>query len=466
MKRVFTGYNKSFKIDIIKMKRRDFLTKAAIAAGTIGLGIGCKRRIEPSVSETDQPAVNGVTATGRSVIEPSKQIPVFAETDVLVIGGGPAGTAAAIAASRAGADTYLVERYNHLGGLWTGGLVLPLLSTHAVDKQNHRKQVIFGIGGEMSQRLKDLGMSIHEINPVVDPEAAKYVLEEMIREAGVKMLYHTWCSGVIMDGDIIKGVFIESKSGRQAILAKVVVDCTGDGDIYHFAGEKYEMMNYHIGLVHRLGNIDRITKSGPLPKGMELGKPTPIKSVNWVNMHGLDDQNGVDLLTLSQLQMDYRKEIWEKTQKIRSTPGYEEVFLLDTASQLGVRMSRILDGEYKLTLEDTMTYKSFDDPIGISGAWTTIMFRGRAVRPENRPHWQIPYRSLIPKKTENLLVAGRCFCFEKELVEDTRIIGTCLVTGHGAGAAAALAVKNRVTARDVNAVELKKLLVNQGAWLG
>jgi hypothetical protein len=199
---------------------------------------------------------------------------------------------------------------------------------------------------------------------------------------------------------------------------------------------------------------------------MEIGKPTPIKSVNWVNMHGLDNQNGVDLLTLSQLQMDYRKEIWEKTQKIRSTPGYEDVFLLDTASQLGVRMSRILDGEYKLTLEDTMTYKSFDDPIGISGAWTTMMFRGRSVRPETRPYWQIPYRSLVPKKTDNLLVAGRCFCFEKELVEDTRIIGTCLVTGHGAGAAAALAVKNRVTARNVNIRELKKLLIEQGAWLG
>jgi hypothetical protein len=288
----------------------------------------------------------------------------------------------------------------------------------------------------------------------------------MIREAGVKMLYHTWASGVILEGNVIKGVFIENKSGRQAVLAKVVIDCTGDGDIFHLSGEKYEMMNYHIGLVHRLGNIDRINKSAPVPKEFDLGNPTPVKSVNWVNMHGLDDQNGVDILTLSRLQMDYRREIWEKTQKIRTTPGFEEVFLLDTASQIGVRMSRILDGEYKLTLEDTMTFRSFNDTIGISGAWTTIMFKGRSVRPENRPLWHIPYRSLVPKNTDNLLVAGRCFCFEKGLVEDTRIIGTCLITGHGAGAAAALSVKNRVRARDVNAVELKKLLVDQGAWLG
>ncbi|MGQ9620348.1 MAG: FAD-dependent oxidoreductase [Bacteroidales bacterium] len=448
------------------MKRRDFLTKAAIAAGTISLGMGCKRRIEPSLSETVQPAVPMLSGTGRTVMEPSKQVPILAETDVLVIGGGPAGTAAAIAACRAGAETYLVERYNHLGGLWTGGLVLPLLSTHAVDKHNRRKQVIFGLGGEMLKRLKHLGMAIHEINPVVDPEAAKYVLEEMIREAGVKMLYHTWGSGVIMDGNIIKGVFIESKSGRQAVLAKVVIDCTGDGDIFYLAGEKYDMMNYHIGLVHRLGNIDRINKSLPVPEGLSLGKPTPIKGINWVNMHGMDDQNGLDILTLSQLQMDYRREIWNKTQKIRNTLGYEEVFLVDTASQLGVRMSRILDGEYKLTLEDTMTFRSFNDVIGISGAWTTMMFKGRAVKPENRPLWQIPYRSLVPRNTDNLLVAGRCFYFEKELVEDTRIIGTCLITGHGAEAAAALAVKNRVRARDVNTGELKKLLIKQGAWLG
>ncbi|OFY81036.1 MAG: hypothetical protein A2V46_08410, partial [Bacteroidetes bacterium RBG_19FT_COMBO_42_7] len=361
------------------MRRRDFLTRVTIAAGSIGLGIGCSRRAYTHSEGLLHEAIPGTEGGKKYVIEPSRQVEVLAETDVLVIGGGPAGTAAAIAASRAGAETYLVERYNHLGGLWTGGLVLPLLSTHAVDKENRRKQVIFGVGGEMAVRLKDLGMSIQEINPVIDPEAGKYVLDEMVREVGVKMLFHALGTGVIMDGNIVKGVFIESKSGRHAILAKVVIDCTGDGDILHMAGENYEMMNYHIGLNHRLGNVDRVDRSMPLPKGLGIGSPTPLKSVNWVNMRGLDDQNGVDIQTLSKLQMDYRKEIWETIWKLRNTPGYEEVFLLDTASHLGVRMSRILDGEYKLTLEDTMTYRSFDDVIGISGAWTTMMYNGQAV---------------------------------------------------------------------------------------
>ncbi len=183
-------------------------------------------------------------------------------------------------------------------------------------------------------------------------------------------------------------------------------------------------------------------------------------------MWGKENQDALDVMNLSQLQMDYRREIWENVQKIKQTPGHEEVFLLDTASQLGVRMSRILDGEYRLTLEDTMTFKSFSDVIGISGAWTTMLYKGKKISVKERPLWQIPYRSLLPKKTENLLVAGRCFCFERELVEDTRIIGTCLVTGHGAGAAAGLAVKEKENPRNINTRKLKQLLMQQGAWLG
>jgi ribulose 1,5-bisphosphate synthetase/thiazole synthase len=448
------------------MKRRDFVSNLLITGSAISLGAGCRRKIEPDSGDKRKANTLPSRSTDKMITEPSKQIPVLAETDVLVIGGGPAGTAAAIAASRTGAETYLIERYNHLGGLWTGGLVLPLLSTHAVDKHMQRKQVIFGIGGEMAKRLQELGMAINEVNPVVDPEAAKYVLEEMICESGVKMLFHTWGANVIMDGEIIKGVFVESKSGRQAILAKVVIDCTGDGDIFHLAGDNYDLMKYAIGLVHRLGNTDRIKTDKPGYVKMNTGDPTPIPGVNWYNMWGRENQDALDVENLSRLQIDYRKEIWENVQKIRKTPGYEEVFLLDTASQIGVRMSRILDGEYRLTLEDTMTFRSFKDVIGVSGAWTTMLFKGKKVTIEERPYWQIPYRSLIPKKTDNLLVAGRCFCFERELVEDARVIGTCLVTGHGAGAAAGLAVKENELPRNIEVEKLTKLLRQQGAWLG
>jgi len=448
------------------MKRRDFVYRVVLTGSALSLGTACRRKIEAVSGFEEKQSVPLGKSTGRTITEPAREIPVLAETDVLVIGGGPAGTAAAIAASRTGAETYLVERYNHLGGLWTGGLVLPLLSTHAVDRHGRQKQVIFGIGGEMSKRLIDLGMSVHEVNPVVDPEAAKYVLDEMIRESGVKMLYHTWASNVIMDGNTIKGVLMESKSGRMAVLAKVVIDCTGDGDIFHLAGDNYDTMNYAIGLVHRLGNVDRINKDANGYIKKSIGSETPVKSVNWVNMWGKENQDALDVVNLSRLQMDYRRDIWNSVQDLRKTPGYEEVFLLDTASQLGVRMSRILDGEYRLTLDDTMTFRSFRDVIGISGAWTTMLYKGKKIPASGRPYWQIPYRSLIPKKTDNLLVAGRCFCFERELTEDTRIIGTCLVTGQGAGAAAGLAVKDKESPRNINTGKLRELLLQQGTWLG
>lgn len=447
------------------MKRRDFFTTAALAGGAMALSTGCGRRIEQKKADSAAPQKTGAEGV-RFVTEPQREIPVFTETDVLVIGGGPAGTAAAIAASKTGANTWLIERYNHLGGLWTGGEVLPLLSTHAMDSNHQKKQVIYGLGDEMWQRLKSLGMSINDVNPTIDPEAGKFVLEEMIIESGVKVLYHTYATNVIMDGNTIQGVYIENKSGRAVILAKIVIDCTGDGDIFHFAGDNYETMKYHIGLVHRLGNVDRINPNKTGYIKYPVGKKTPIVGVNWVNMNGKSDQDGTDALTLSNLQVEYRQQIWKDYMKMKQTPGYEDVYILDTASQLGVRMSRILEAEYKLTLEDTMTFKKFEDSIGISGAWTHMLYKGKKVAVADRPLWHIPLRSLVPKKTDGLLVAGRCFCFEKELVEDTRIIGTCLVTGHGAGVAAGIAVRDRQKVRDLDPKKLRKELLLQNVYLG
>lgn len=436
------------------MKRRSFLTNLVLTPGAILAG--------SQIAQSD----NGKPVSNGSVVEPAREIPVVAETDVLVVGGGPAGVAAAIAAGRTGAKTILIERYNHLGGLWTGGLVLPLLSTHALDADGKFKQVIYGIGGEIAQRLKQMGMTIQEVNPNIDPEAGKYIFDVMMRESGVKILYHCWASNVIMQNGWIKSLILESKSGRVAINPKMVIDCTGDGDVLSQAGEDFENMFYHIGLVHRLGNVDRIDKNKPGYKSVPLGDPTPIPGVNWVNMHGDDNQNGIDLFALSDLQQKYRIDIWEQTQKIRAVPGCEQVFLLDTAAQLGVRMSRILKGEYQLTLDNSMTYKKFDDSIGVSGAWTTLLYKGKRIPTNERPCWQIPYRALLPKKTQNLLVAGRCFSFEKALVEDARIIGTCLVTGHGAGVAAAVAAKASQSARDADIQQVRKILKDQNANLG
>jgi len=438
------------------MHRRHFLSGAALSAG--GLLAGARAAAAADAAAPAPP--------GGKILEPARDVPVVAQADVVVVGGGPAGVAAAVAAARAGSSVILVERYNHLGGLWTGGLVLPLLATHGTGRDGKRRQVIAGLGGEMAQRLFAMKMAIHEIDPVVDPEAAKYVLEDMVQSAGVRVLYHCWAAGVVAKDGVVQAVLIESKSGRVALVPKVVVDCTGDGDVFAWAGEAFDTMRYHIGLVHRLGNVDRIDKAKPGYKKMPVGDATPLKSVNWVNMQGERNQDGLDLFTLSRLQQLYRIDIWKHVEQIRATPGHEEVFLLDTAPQLGVRASRILDGRYRLTFEDSMTHKAFDDAIGVSGAWTSVAHGERKVGPGERPMWQIPYRSLVPKKTKNLLVAGRCFCFEKALVEDARVIGACLVTGHGAGAAAAVAVKAGASVQDADVAAIRKTLLDQKAFLG
>jgi hypothetical protein len=225
-------------------------------------------------------------------------------------------------------------------------------------------------------------------------------------------------------------------------------------------------MQFEIGLVHRLGNVDRVDPSRPGYKKINIGGATPIPSVNWVNMTGGEYEDALDFKRLSELQQEHRIEIWDNVQKIRSSPGYEDIFLLDTAAQQGIRMSRILKGEYQLTLDDSMTYKNFDDVIGVSGGWISLLYEGRRIEWEERPIWQIPYRALVPRKTQNLLVAGRCFSFEQELFQDARIIGTCLITGHGAGVAAALAARTGNSTRQIDIKEIQHILKTQNVYFG
>ena len=366
-------------------------------------------------------------------------VPVIASGDVVVVGGGPAGVSAAYAAAREGAKTVLIERDGCLGGLWTSGLVLPLNASRALEKDGVTRQSCTGIMGEMVARLEALGMMSQNEDrsgPAPDPEATKYVLQCMLEEVGVQVIYYALACDAVMDGNKIKAVILETKSGRLAVTGSQFVDCTGDGDLFAWAGEDFELRKYHVGAMYRIGGV---------PDDMKLGTRTPLPGVRNMNVRSEYDQDGLDVLNVSRLQGLIRKRIWEETQSFRQREGGQNIYLLDTPAKLGVRMTRVLKGQYCVTLDDSMNWTEFPDCIGLSGRDATATYKGRDYRWKERPFWQIPYRSLLPRKTGNLLVAGRCCCFDEGLTWDAREVGTCIVTGQAAGTAAALCVRENTS---------------------
>jgi len=396
------------------------------------------------------------TFAGGRVLQPARELPILHTTDVLVVGGGPAGVCAAIAARRAGADVTIVERYGHFGGLWTGGLVL-LVIGHIV---TGGKQVCQGIGEEMMRRAEKLDGAIIDRRPgqgpTIDAEALKYLMVEMIEEAGVKVYLHCWGVDAIVDGSKVQGAVFESKAGRQAVIAKNVVDSTGDGDLFAAAGAGFTHCSHNIGLVSRIGNLDRVdsARAAGAPKPRHLGRRTPVPGVNWVNMTG-PEVDGLDLDVLTRMEMNHRKFIWRNTQKTRATPGYEKVYLVETAPQLGVRITRILDGLNAVTLDNLKANTRFKDVIGVGGA-----------SGGNHQEWQIPYGALVPKTVDNVLAAGRCISMELRMCDLVRLIPNCFVTGHAAGVAAAVAAADGCTPREVEVPKVQRVLKEQEAYLG
>lgn len=436
------------------MDRRDFIKKSALAAG-IGLAASELPGAESLAAGKQDPRITSRLEAKGWIREPARKIPLVAEAEVVIAGGGAAGVAAAIAAARQGADVLLLERSAFLGGLWLGGLVLPVLSTHGVGRDGSWQKVIHGFCSDLYSRLDEMGMVINPKNPTPDPEACKYLLDRMLEEHGVRVLYHVLACGVVKSADRISSLILETKSGRVAVGGKVFIDCSGDGDIFANAGEDYTEMKYHIGAMWRVGNAANLKK----------GIRTPIEGVKIFHTRGEEDQDGLDMFNLSRLQIKLRKEMWDKTMQARQMPGGENVFLLETPPLLGVRVTRILSSVHNVTLEDSMNYVSYEDSIGMSGGSDTIVYRGRKVKAGERPVWQIPYRSLVPRKCPNLLVAGRCFGFDEGLAWDAREVGTCFVTGQAAGTAAGIAALDRCAVSAVDTNKLKKSLIEQNVML-
>ncbi len=421
---------------------------------------------------------------------PEQSVPVIAECDVLVVGGGAAGMSAAIAARRQGADVILVERYGYLGGLASGGLIVLLLTLD--DGDGH--QVIAGQCQELVERLqarnacyfpsKDewgaydevlvekyrrwglvWGSGPHRVRYSVayDPEEFKYIANTWIGEAGVRLMYHRWASDVVYVIDRPHGhpagrishVMFTSKAGRQAIKASYVIDATGDGDVFTMGGEAFEKEQIHPWLWFRMSGVRDIDAAQSARGGFFFRTVKPGQVLMpWGAAERIGrriDATDPDDLTFAEIEC--RRMVMDEVDRLRAqVPGFEDAHLTDVALTLGITESRRLDGQYTLARDDAGTV--FDDTIATTGHWTKY----GAI-------YHIPYRSLLPKRSSNLLVAGRCISVDHRVHHATKEIPPAFATGEAAGIAATLALRASSSVHDVDVGGLQAALRAAGAWL-
>ena len=412
------------------------------------------------------------------ITEPERKTPVLSEVDLLVCGGGVAGVSAAYSAAQNGAKVLLLEKYPFLGGLATAALVIttPPLTN--------------GINIEICRRLTEKNVykkcrhsgEVTEAEELhaMDPEILKYELIRMLLDQKVELLLHTYVVDTIMEGNRISGVIIETKSGRQAVLAKMVVDTTGDADIAVFSGAPFTsvkkpmtMMFNIIGadvkkILHKIGNWSNLKTYvqeakerdgfefdlGIYPEygapGVHAEELVHDGELNiWSGM--LNGMDGADPRDLTRAELITREHVMRLTAFLKdSIPGFEDARIEYTATQVGVRASRQIVGKATPTNDEVRE----------------TIFKDTVVKPYARRTIRLPYGSLLPRKIDNLLVAGRCISADEAAMGQLRLIPVCTATGQAAGTAAAFSIQQGILPENLDVGFLQEKLAEQGMDLG
>ncbi|GHF39511.1 FAD-dependent oxidoreductase [Seohaeicola zhoushanensis] len=423
-----------------------------------------------------------------------EQIPVVADCDVVVVGAGPAGHAAAVSAARNGASVTLVERYHHLGGMASGGMVLVL-----DDMVNEGNEVTTtGIVSEFVARMEKQDGAVYPPSedcqtnwemwrkwsrwgcidfhkammpqPIIhavafDPDAWKRVSLDMVREAKINLRTHSWFSDVLREGNKIAGVIVQTKLGRQAIRAKYIVDATGDLDVGVAAGAEYTTGQFIVTTVFRLANVDtdkaiafefdhpeeykKLDREARRRIGGAWGMwwlKTPIPGIVWCNCPHMPGYDGLSVEHMVAAECEGRDRMMKLFDFARENiPGFENCTMLGAAEQMGIRQTRLLKGEYIVTKDDVMSRRYFADTV----------CRGR--------DYYTPYRALLPQGVDNLIVAGRHYSVESDAQKLSREIPPCMAQGEAAGVAVGLALNGGLALRDVDHRAIQKQMRAQGA---
>ncbi len=447
-------------------------------------------------------------AAPATIVEPSRRTPLLGDFEVVVVGGGPAGIAAAAAAGRSGRSTALIERYGFLGGAGTAAGLSTFCGLHANVHGEHT-QVVHGVADDILDRLQHLGgLNAPHLSlggkvqaQAYDISAYKIAADQLLVASGVKIFFHAFAVGMVKRGEReIDAVLIESKSGRRAVRGRLFIECSGDGDLAAWAGAPFEVGDgagnmLYPSTMFRINGVDPV-KAGRawevIPKLMEEaerreGRKFPRKGaivrpqknpIEWrANLTQIRNPDGtavsgLDLEQLSFGEVEGRRQCWETFEFIRGvTPGFENAYIVEIAPQIGIRETRRVLGQYLLSESDILESRSFPDSIGVNGWPVEAHVAGNVLLkfpriPESRGYNQIPYRMIVPQAVDNLLMAGRCASMTHEGQSSARVSGPCFVMGQAAGTAADLALAARVAPAGVDVSSLQQRLEKDGAFLG